>query len=341
MRNLFILSFLTLQTFSSGLYAGTDYWYGDRNCDTAPCAPCVEDCCGGEFCIGADWLYWNCDEDKLEFAAHVITTPGVDGTAVTSKVIRPRFKEQSGYRVYGEYTVPLKDWKLAVAFTHIPNRASTSFEVDPATLQTNFISLISTNMPLLTAFEGVSFSSVSSRVSGKIEYLDVDVTKIVCITDAFKICPHIGIRGLWGNQKLTIDAISPTLSVSDSMTQKTCGVGVEGGLWGDVKLIKGFSLVGHIGGSLIYTKFHTRGSVDGVPAAEDAIAISFNDSVHGSMAMFDTFIGIRYEANLADLDVSAHVGWEQHTMFDMNHFSLTSYGNISLQGLTLGGGITF
>ena len=340
MRKILPKIFIGLNLFAVTVTAQqeNDFWYGDAY--EAPRSMAKEINAEGLFTLGGDWLYWTVEQEKMEFAVNV-TASLVDETfTINSDIIRPKFKEHSGYRIYADFVNPCRDWKIQAAYTHMPTSAGVRVSDNPLDVTMDFISLFNTNFPLLNIIAAATFDSVGGQWNAKINYLDIDAARIISLNDRFQITPHMGIRALWSNQKFIIDGEATDLSFVANLKGKMSGIGIEGGLWGDVCIAEGFSLVGHIGGSLIYTKFRNHGTFDGNDAGS-LVHIQYNDSMYKDIAMVDSFVGLRYATRLSQVGISLHVGWEQHIIFDTNQFSVSGDGNMTLQGLTLGGGVIF
>lgn len=321
------------------------FWYRGDACEPACIdeSPCVQNNdCAGRFTVGGDWLYWKIEQEQMEIGANV-TISDVDGTAtITSDVIRPKFKYSSGYRVFADYTLPASEWKITAAYTHAPTSASVSATEDPVGIPMDFISLFSVNFPLLNAISQVMFDSASASWNAQMNYLDLDIARTFQPHERFEVTPHLGLRGLWSHQKFVIEGIGTDANIAflSNLKGKTDGLGVEGGLWGTLKVADGFSIVGHFGGSVMYTKFKNSGSLDG-NQDDTLLHIEYSDNLYKNIAMVDSFVGLRYMTQFSEFGVSVHVGWEQHILFDLNQFSITGDGNLTMQGLTLGAGLSF
>lgn len=308
-----------------------------------PMAQANENCCEqdscGFFSVGGDWLYWKVEQDQMEVAAHVTITTDNVTTFIHSKVLEPRFHTTSGYRAFVNYMTPDRKWKIEACFTHQPTNAGFIHIVDPGDIATDFISLYNTNFPLLTPIAGNSFSSLSSKWNAKIDYFDLDLSRAFFFLSCFEIEPHLGLRGLLFDQKFRIDGTNGA-SFSSNMKASLKGGGIEGGLWGKVTVPYGFALVGHIGGSLLYVKSQNNGGV--IIFGEDSdLDITYDNNSYFTIPTVDSFIGITFDQTICHIGINIHVGWEQHVFFNTNRFSLSRGSNLTMQGLTLGGAITY
>ena len=126
------------------------------------------------------------------------------------------------------------------------------------------------------------------------------------------------------------------------LNNRNWGCGAEAGLWGDWDFCNGFSLLGHVGGAILYSELHIHGNAATTGPAPAAGALgAYVDNIWAAIPMLDYFIGLQYVTCLADGEIYFRAGWEQHVLFNVNRFSFPDHGNLSLQGLTLGGGLIF
>jgi hypothetical protein len=157
-----------------------------------------------------------------------------------------------------------------------------------------------------------------------------------------KVRPHVGLRATWFDQKFRSVGITGTGETTtfeaERIKQTFEGYGVQAGLWSEYSLGSGISLVGHFGGSIVYSKFRVRtAGLDGiiVDGEQAPLAASVgSDTFYTATPSLDYFVGVQYADNFCDMLVRARIGFEQHVLFDTNRF--LSSGNLSGQGLTLG-----
>jgi hypothetical protein len=315
--------------------------------------PCVDDqygnCCykdteceWGDFSIGADWLYWKTEQTGLNFANDI--TIENSGANVTSRTLKPKFKYDSGYRVFCDYVTQDGLWKFCASYSHIPSDAKRNFS---SGLFTEFASIINTNIPFLGLLSGTSLNSLDAKWHSTVNYFDFDVSRTFNLCSNLNIMPHIGLRVLWMHQKLSLNAtsipeIGPGLITFNShLKGKFTGVGLEGGLKGIWQIYDGLSLVGHVGGSVLYSDFHNSGSLHAGTDDVDQFTASYRDKNYKGIPTFDSFIGLQYVTCVYGYQTNIHAGWEQHVIYQTNEFALTDSGSTTLQGLTLGAGITF
>ncbi len=127
-------------------------------------------------------------------------------------------------------------------------------------------------------------------------YLDLDVSRNFAICDCLALRPHLGPRVFWSHQTFKISGNAPDApepgSFGSKLTESIQGFGMEGGVWGTLDCGCGVSLVGHLGGALLYTKFENRGSLR--VASSTNLDISYRDTIYQNLLMGDGFLGVQY-----------------------------------------------
>lgn len=305
------------------------------------CGQSCNNCCewsmlDGKMTIGADWLYWKVQQDGVLPGAVVTTTTAENVTTVTSRRARPSFEWDSGFRVNLGYELPCDCWDINLAYTYVPSHAKIN----------NFVAANTT--VVFAPVIGENFSAYTSKWDFNGNNVDLDIGRTVAFGECLTLRPHVGFRTTWFDQKFRSvgtngDITQTALLERTSIKEKFCGYGVEAGLWTDYKLGCGISLVGHFGGSILYSKFKIDSSVvslTSVSGVETINALNLSsESYYTATPSVDYFVGLQYADTLCDMLFKARLGWEQHVLFDTNRYLST--GNLSTQGLTLGLDIGF
>ena len=317
----------------------------------------------GKINAGADWLYWKTEQDNM-LSGSVVTgnfnNSDKNALIFEGKNKRPNYKYDSGFRVWAGYELPCDCWEVGVSYTYVPTSSgAVSFHSDivqnaEAPAQEYFTTYFS-DFSFLRNLQGQNngglFTDFHSKWSSNLNYIDLDVARTVCLGECFKLRPHVGFRSAWSDQKLLAvgsfpveveNQELPNIQVlSTRLKQKFRGYGIEGGVWGEWNIGCGFSLVGHVGGSVLYSKFsttQTQALVTFAPESNEGdlnFAVDVRDSYWTGTPTADYFLGVKYENCFCDMTYNVHAGWEQHIFFDMNRLS-SNGGNLSMQGLTLG-----
>lgn len=320
-----------------GVFASTAL---TANC-YSPCLPssCEWSACDGRFTLGADYLYWQTEQDGLPSIETGFVSQEEPFIFSHLKDKDPSFKYESGFRVYAGYALPCDQWELGAVYTYIPGKASVSHSIIAGEQAID---------SLYTEFQG--------KWSSTFSYLDIDLARTLKFGECFALRPHMGFRAMWGDQKwhdhnilqeplFNVD-VEVVNTVPEFDKQKYEGYGVEGGLWAEWNVFCNFSVIGHFGGSVLYTKnsYHTH-LIYGLLQQDGQLGI-FNEyftkkSSWSATPSLDYFLGLRYADCFCDWDFSAHIGWESHVWFDLGNVTLLDEGNFTTQGLTVGLDVSF
>lgn len=309
--------------------------------DDCTCFPCDEPRCCGEWTFGAAWLYWKTEETGLIYGANV-TGAGTEPLDIESRILRPEFEYQSGFRLFTNYLTPDRQWLFSAEFSRVPTHATSSFDTT-SMVSMNFATLFNVNFPILSAISNAMFSNVDATWDTHFNYLDLDVSKSFYCFNCLEILPYIGVRGLWFKQTFDLSGFAPdTLTFESSLNGKIYSIGLLGGLNTQWKFWRRLSLIGNVGGSVLYSKYCNNGTLSGFSFTDnEPFNIRYNDENFGGIPTFDLFIGLNYEYCCRCFTTDLYLGWEEHIVFNTNQFSLSGEDHLTLQGLTLGGSFTF
>jgi hypothetical protein len=311
------------------------------------------DCCWyNRLEVGADWIYWKASQEEMDMAAADITTGG--GANITSTALVPDFSYKSGYKVYLTYDLGC-DWTFYAGLTRLSSNAGVSEFFDPAAAiaHTSTIVLNSVSFPILlsiTSDPEQVINSVYSSWDLNLYYLDLDIGRRFFSCRWLELGSYFGLRGMWMKQTLDLDAVTPNFQDEPGIVafffldqqEKIRGVGIQGGMNGYWRIGCGFSLIGQFGGSLLYSRFNVNGDLDiNNPVGATPTSIEFGGSFHKSIPTVDTSILLQYATCFCGHGVELHIGWENHLFFHTNFFGLSESGNLTMEGLTLGGSLRF
>lgn len=301
-------------------------------------------CCDWSFCdgkviAGADWLYWQAEQSNMDFLSLSTSTGtivGITATATTNlddSVLSLDRNYESGYRVYLGYELPSNGWEFAVVYSNMPVHAALS---TPELVTGQSIELNANFNDVFTP------SFASAKWDANLNNIDLDIAHTISFGECFRLRPHIGFRATWMDQKYKYNfdnvLLPNAVQYADAgkFSEKLNGYGVEGGLFANWNIGCGFSLVGHVGGSLLYSEIKIHQTELLTNAILDE-AYSNRSKLHLGTPSLDYFVGLEYSSSFCETALSAYVGWEQHVLFDVNQlFGDNDSGNLYLQGLTLG-----
>lgn len=260
----------------------------------------------GAFDVGADWLYWEVEQDFFR--------------------VKEECKFSNGIRIYADYKAINYCWKWKASYTSLHSeRKDTRCELFKPIY-----------FNLLSCFGITAPSSLKSTFD--IDYVDLDFSKDFFLSENFILQPHLGLRGQWLKKKITTVGANELPLVS-TLTGKLYGGGVEGGLLGIWNVGCNFSMIGDLGGSLVYAYSGSKNSVK----LNESIKSHFlcSDASHKLLPSLDTFLGLNYFQYFFHKSLNMRAGWETRVIFKANFFSKIERENLFLQGLTFGSSIGF
>lgn len=303
---------------------------------------CEWSMCDGKVKFGAEWLYWKTQQDNMAVAGVSeinVETPNFFDACVEE----PKFKFTSGFRVNLGYELPCNCWEANVIYTYVP-------------VQSNKRHLVATDTQEILTLEDAdlipgfvdNIQELSQRWDLTINNIDVDIARTITFNECISIRPHAGFRTLWYTEKQRVAAVVDDFygtgedefnHLSSLGKNKFRGYGVEAGLWGSWQIGCGFSLIGHFGGSILYSKFDVTKFYDLTFVAEgeetiDVESAKICHSIRTATPTMDYFLGLQFADQMCDMSFAIRAGWEQHILFDTNR--IFGNGNLSTQGLTLG-----
>jgi len=302
----------------------------------------------------------------------------------TRQTVEPKYKYTSGFRVNVGYELPADKWDTRLTYSYMPTSAHYSSVAIPSqntvvadtgvayTAQLGFTpnnelipqDLIPNNSFLAagggaaTTYEN-NTQAYSAKWNATLNNMDFDLGRTVAFSECFKLRPHVGFRAAWFDQNLKFNdaytyntgaaATDWTVATTNAYSAKSkfTGYGVETGLFSEWNLGYGLTLVGHLGGSILYSEFKVKSeqvsqSITTSLATVNSANIvtvnslsSFKDTIHTGTPTVDYFVGLQYADTVCDMMFSAVIGWEEHIIFNANRLN-SDAGNLSTQGLTLG-----
>lgn len=343
-----------------------------QDCGTNYSNCCNTSYCDGKFKVGAEWLYWKGEQDNMVLAQTVAgssdnTTPAFLLSDTCD--VQSNYKYTNGFRINVGYELPCNGWEANVIYTNLPIHAQSKtinaitptnaqnpgsgpyFIIEPNTF---YLILQQLNEALRLALPSNSdFQTFQQKWNLNLNQVDLDIGRTICFNDCISIRPHAGFRALWYTDKQravftgtssfgTEDPPTSTFESNVSFKDKFTGYGVEAGLWGTWQIGGGVSLIGHFGGSILYSKFVLNEDIESVvvntfteePSETIPFTTAFTDTNHAATPTVDYFLGLEYADVMCDMSFAIRAGWEQHVYFETNRFFQA--GNLSTQGLTLG-----
>ncbi|MES2344963.1 MAG: Lpg1974 family pore-forming outer membrane protein [Chlamydiota bacterium] len=277
--------------------------------------------------IDVDLLYWQPQENGLEFAAE-------------ERAIHPEFDWHPGFRFGCGYRFRRDDWQVELIFTHFHahEKGKTKGELTPLFSNPVF-------------FEEDSFVN-KADFKWRLHFGEFDLVlkkKIYASLDT-DITPFLGVRVACIRQKYRIQYYGGNLfpGADDLVTTKNkfFGTGIVTGSHFNWILGKGWQLYATGGASLLYGSFYVHQAEYADVGVEKRFG--FHKTFPATAPVLDLALGAYWERG----SWNVHLGWEQHYFFGQNQWvRLTSHsgqdayasnlGSLSLQGIVFGTTITF
>lgn len=312
----------------------------------------------GGFFVRADFLYWRADEGGLEYGA----VSQITDNGASSKLKSPHIKWDPGFRVGVGYTFSSHDyWDLSGIWTHFQTKQTASETID--------ISNSTNNRPVFipgwsTTALGDSVSDPSVVWDLKYNIYDLDLGRNYFVSRKLSVHPFIGVRGATIDQHYhaKYDALVNTplfssIRTSFKATTDFWGIGAHIGSAFQWYFTSAFSVVGNIGGSLLYGNFKIKERYQGLRVENQmvvgTIPVATSQDISTGSFNIETLLGFRWEQffynNRYRLSITAGYEWSewfsQNRLIKVDVFNTTSNtgssisvqnnGNLTLQGANL------
>jgi len=344
-------SVITRYALLIGLFAGggsllaNDY-LEEACCPYEGCSP-LEEWCSGEFVFAGELLYWQPFVTALTYATtNDLTSLGGFSVPTNRTSHDVTFDFSPGFRIISAYELPESGWDLKTRWTHL--RASGKDSVEGESLIILW--------DITTALEVVS--SASSKMTTKLDYVDINLGKTWSVCGCFDFHPFFGgcYYRLNVQEAITYVGTLPDAAAASAdvlLTNFVRGWGADVGVDGCWHLPGGLGIYGSSCFSTIMANFSLGENeviiAPAVPA--DNIEVFSNNTLRSIKEMIALNIGIKWRRDFCcchyPLQLNLFAGYELNYFF--NHIQLTiSKGNesnlsgdVSFRGLTAGASLTF
>lgn len=274
--------------------------------------------------LTADFLYWQADEDRLEYA---LLLQGLSTEHISEKYSGLNFEWNPGFRIgIGGAFCEWNHWGILLNYTHIRNKAHGSTKAGA----------LSTNDPLIPVWDQLLFGIYTrgAHVHWSVVY---NVESIEAYKDCFVgknliLKPHMGLINANIDQEYHADYdLFPAIaaSLSKSKMHAKCnywGLGLLGGTDMFWHFTSHFGVYGELSAGLLYGKFDIRR--DGNSAfptdtdVPDLFTSHFKKKIWRTRATVQAALGIEWEtvfnSNCNRLAIS--LGYEFNEWFRQNQF---------------------
>lgn len=306
---------------------------------------CEWSLCDGKLLLGAEWLYWQIQQDNMSYVSRQDLNVA-NSNAFIYEVVEPSFDFTSGFRVNIGYELPADTWEMSVVYTYVPSKSGKKREA----ATDDFAIIPQGNSPLIAnlinnPIENPTIEFFEQNWDLAVNNIDFDFARTIHFNDSISIRPHAGFRSMWYTEKQRLYAqveedIYNDFSFSVAKGKnKFTGYGIEAGIWGSWMLGCNISVIGHLGGSVMFSKFTVTNQIIEtlLVSGQEPTIVEFTDNtdhIKTATPTADVFLGLQYADTLCDLECSVRLGWEQRVLFNTNR--IFGNGNLSMQGLVLG-----
>ncbi len=292
---------------------------------------------GWNLFVFGDYLYWTASEDGLYFAQTGASTTEIKGRL---KKIKPEWN--SGARVGLGLNFPKEGYDVLAFWTWFAsdNHASASGSLLPLWAEPDFD-------PFANA------THANAKWDLDINVLDLEWGRSSWFGGHLSLRPFFGLRGAWIDQDLKTGftyATSPAVSSHMHSDADFQGGGLRAGGEARFVLPSDFAIYGIASGSLLYGELNNNLHIK----EDGALIASTKDRFKKGISSLQLALGLGWDRHFAKdrLHIEFHIGWEANRWFgvnQMNHFMnqlsqgfyFKENGNLSTQGLTVGGRFDF
>lgn len=289
---------------------------------------------GIDLFIYGDYLYWRAAEDGLNLSQK--GSPSIGNI----QKIDPNF--DSGFRVGLGLNFPRAGYDLGGYWTSFATRATNSSS--------------GTSFPLWAEPNFSSLKTSGAEKSSwhlKMNLIDLEWGRDSWFGGNFSCKPFFSLRAALFDQNLSMNFSYQTTPLSlGAIDAKSdfLGGGLRGGANGRWTFPYGFALYGQASGSLLYGQFETKSTWE----LDGELAASSKNNFLQTLSNVQLALGFGWDTHFYKdkLHIEFHIGWEQAIFFHLNRMShyvnelskalyFQEQGNLSLQGITVGGRFDF
>ena len=313
-------------------------WANDTPQGNAPLNPKT---CTGDKVVIAGVLYWNANQEGLEYAIQTQTTvpvlnPTLDeieelNNLRDAQYLAPHPHQSYGYRLGLGYQYPCDGWDIGVTWTHFHTSSFTEIETN---IDTTFLLI-----PLWSAFAPAQGSvlfarGIKSSWKLKLNVIDFQLGREFWTSKTLSLRSFIGLRYANINQALDLrqrgGSWSPRMSPEQmpfnnliELDNDYKGVGPLAGLDTTWRLGCGWGLFSNWASSILYGRFNLSNHEENqlIISPYDKIKILQTKSrFRASRAVLDWMLGIEWSSifNNRSYAVTGRLGWEHHLYFHQN-----------------------
>lgn len=220
--------------------------------------------------LSIDFLYWQANEDGLEYGTKIIGTPLIgEPSKIKTKLCDLNFEWDPGFRLGASYAFKeWDDWMFQLNWTHIHNHAHGSTSAEGIESQVGDVNTIISPWVNLLFELRAGASHASAHWHLHYDTLDFGLSKNVSLSKGISLMPFFGFRAAWIDQhyKAKYESIfvlaehAPPFSRDVTFKGKNdfSAFGIRTG--GEIvcTLSENWYLFSQFFGNLVYGKFNVR-----------------------------------------------------------------------------------
>ncbi|MBS0652478.1 MAG: hypothetical protein JSR39_03010 [Verrucomicrobia bacterium] len=304
-------------------------------------APTVQK--GYNFWLRGDLLIWQAAEDNL-LNCYVISsnlnTPDRGFNQVD-------FEWDPGFRLGVGYLPPYDGWDLALYWTRYTTDADSTVHAKGNNhIPSPVWGASAINQPILF------LETSKARWHLHFNQLDIGLGRSYFVGKYFTLRPSFGLRSAWIDQKLHLDYISstPSLSVKANLHNRFWGIGLMLGMAADWLFSKHWSLFGETDYALLFGDFDISQS----GKRSNGIGWKEKKDFDSGKGALDIAAGLKYRFLFYKerLGLTFRAGYEYHVYFNQNQYLISNgadnfenfseiKGNLAFQGVMISGQFDF
>ncbi|HKZ00270.1 MAG TPA: Lpg1974 family pore-forming outer membrane protein [Rhabdochlamydiaceae bacterium] len=260
---------------------------------------------GEGFFVTGDFLWWQAEQDGLEYAVVTDVYTGPESVYNHGRVKEIGFEWGPGFRVGLGYNLPWDGWDLYANWTHF-HKDSHSHVSAPSDKNVSPVWSAYLNTPKNRASEASAHYGLTYNI------LDLELGRNFFASHSLSLRPFIGIRGAWIDQDVryeyeNLQVVVPPKDEHNKLKNDFNAGGFRAGFNTTWHFTRNWGIFGNIAASLMYGEFHVA------------------QKLHWPNA-FGAIIDQKEEIDLVrgNLELGAGLLWEAYFSKGRYHLALTA-----------------
>lgn len=296
----------------------------------------------------ADYIYWTARENGLGYATSspvgTVANPRPSGKG---RLYAPHWQGKSGFKVGAGLNMLYDRWDVYLNYTWLRNNGNKSHAHASSGQELyNRFSLGAADLVF------TDLSSASAKWNLHFNVLDLSLGRNYYVSKHLTLRPHFGLKGTWQKQvyDLKYNRDVAATNFTADIKQHMWGIGIRGGFNTTWYVCSGFSLIGDLDISGVWSRFNTKREDLSFSATTPDGLLLLNEKyvLHTLKPVIEWDLGIKWETCFCDDSYRFGIllAWEEQIWINQNEIlnnrgDETRQGDLVLQGLTLGARFDF